>query len=61
MKLPRQLPRSPIASNPICLDCAKPMRLVSVVPHDRFKNLDVRNFECEVCRATASDVVARVG
>jgi hypothetical protein len=36
------------------------MRIVSVVPHARFTNLDVREFKCEVCGATTSDVVARV-
>jgi hypothetical protein len=53
-------PSSPIASVPICLDCSNPMRIVSVVPHDKFKNLDVRNFKCEICGAKTSDVVARV-
>jgi hypothetical protein len=44
---------------PTCLHCAKDMRLVSVVAHQRFVNLDVRNFAC-ACGETASDVVARL-
>jgi hypothetical protein len=35
------------------------MRLVSIVPHARFRNLDVRDFECS-CGASVSDIVARV-
>jgi hypothetical protein len=44
---------------PTCLHCAKDMHLVSVVPHQRFVNLDVRNFACD-CGETARDVVARL-
>jgi hypothetical protein len=46
--------------SPACLDCYKPMRIVSVVPHDRFKHLDIRDFRCEECGMKTSDVVARV-
>jgi hypothetical protein len=34
------------------------MKLTSVEPHDRFRNLDVRNFACG-CGKTVSDLVAR--
>jgi len=36
------------------------MRIVSVVPHPRFTNLDVREFKCDACGDSTSDVVARV-
>jgi hypothetical protein len=60
MNAPKLETRSPPATVPPCRDCSHPMRIVSVVPHDRFQNLDVRNFRCEVCGADTSDVVARV-
>jgi hypothetical protein len=34
------------------------MRLTTIEPHAKFKNLDVRNFACE-CGETDSDVFAR--
>lgn len=43
----------------VCPECGRPMRLVSIEPHDRFTNLDVRNFVCE-CGATTADIVQRV-
>ena len=41
-----------------CVTCGQGMNLVSIEPHARFHNLDIRNFVCE-CGATASAVVAR--
>jgi hypothetical protein len=41
--------------------CAgNPMRIVSIKPHDKFKNLQVRDLKCEICGVKTSDVVARV-
>jgi hypothetical protein len=34
------------------------MRFVSLEPHERFINLDTRNFACD-CGATTSDAVMR--
>jgi hypothetical protein len=58
--LPRHPPRTAFVSTPMCLDCTKRMQLVSVVQHARFTNLDVREFKCDVCASTTSEVVARV-
>jgi hypothetical protein len=44
---------------PICAACGQEMNLVTVEPHVRYGNLDVRNFACS-CGETASDIVARV-
>jgi hypothetical protein len=33
--------------------------MMSLVAHDRFTNLDVRNFECS-CGSTTSDILARI-
>ena len=41
-----------------CPKCGQPMRLTSIEPHARYKNLETRTFDCD-CGATASDVVAR--
>jgi hypothetical protein len=46
-------PGQPIASIR-CGDCAKPMLLTSIEPHDRFTNLLVRHFIC-TCGAGVSD------
>jgi hypothetical protein len=35
------------------------MRFTSLEPHERFTNIDTRNFVCD-CGATTSDVVARM-
>jgi len=37
----------------------EPMRLVAVLPHQRFRKLDEQRFACE-CGAYMSDVVARL-
>jgi len=42
----------------MCAECSRKMRLVSVEPHARYRNLDTRNIACE-CGATHSDAVAR--
>jgi hypothetical protein len=36
------------------------MRLISVVPHEHYSNLDERRFTCEACDETFADVVARL-
>jgi hypothetical protein len=41
-----------------CPVCNKPMRLSGVRPHDRFRNLDNRHFECR-CGYSDSYTIAR--
>jgi hypothetical protein len=43
---------------PDCPQCATLMRLVCIVPHHRFSNLNERRFACD-CGETFIDVVAR--
>ena len=45
---------------PDCPRCAATMRLISVVPHEHYGNLDERRFTCEVCGETFADAVARL-
>jgi hypothetical protein len=35
------------------------LRVISIEPHDKYRNLDVRNFACD-CGLTTSDVFARI-
>jgi hypothetical protein len=48
----------PVIVPPTCEDCGKQMRLVSIEPHDRYTDLDSRNFIC-FCGAATSDTVVR--
>jgi hypothetical protein len=48
----------PLVVPPTCEGCGKQMRLVSIEPHDRYTDLDSRNFVC-FCGAGTSDTVAR--
>jgi hypothetical protein len=34
------------------------LRLITIEPHERYTNLDIRNFACD-CGFTKSDAVAR--
>src|SRR5215210_201409 len=43
---------------PICPACGDEMRVTTIEPHMRFRNLDIRSFQC-ACGMTTSDVVAR--
>jgi hypothetical protein len=40
-----------------CASCGEMMHVTSILPHERFINLDVRKFAC-ACGSTTSDVVA---
>jgi hypothetical protein len=42
-----------------CTACGLPMRLTSVEPHQKYTNLDVREFACD-CGETAGDIVERL-
>jgi C4-type Zn-finger protein len=42
-----------------CPACGEMLRLTTIEPHDRYQNLDVRNFACD-CGFTTSDVMARL-
>jgi hypothetical protein len=53
------LPTAPLIKGPECPQCGHEMRLASIEPHERFHNLDYRNFACD-CGKTTSDVVARL-
>jgi hypothetical protein len=55
---PPKSPGPPAIKLPLCPTCGDEMRLTTLEPHVRFKNLDVGNFECG-CGKTASDVIAR--
>jgi hypothetical protein len=43
---------------PACPACGEMLRLITIEPHERYTNLDVRNFACD-CGFTKSDAVAR--
>jgi hypothetical protein len=55
---PPQSPGLPPIKSPLCPACGEQMRLTSLEPHERYINLDARNFVC-ACGATTSDLVAR--
>jgi transposase-like protein len=50
----------PLLRAPECPRCTMTMRLICIVPHDRYRNLDERRFRCEVCPETFSDTAARL-
>ena len=56
---PAQSPGSPPIKSPRCPACGDTMRFTSLEPHERFTNIDIRNFVCD-CGATTSDAVARL-
>ena len=43
---------------PACPACGLMLRVTTIEPHERFTNLDVRNFACD-CGLTTSDVMRR--
>ena len=43
---------------PACPSCGSTLRVISIEPHDKYRNLDVRNFACD-CGLTTSDTFAR--
>jgi hypothetical protein len=51
-------PTAVIRTQP-CPHCSQPMRLSSIEPHERYKNLDSRAFDCE-CGGTITVAVARI-
>jgi hypothetical protein len=55
---PPQSPGAPLIKSPHCPACGDRMRFTSLEPHERYTNLDVRNFACD-CGSTTSDIVAR--
>jgi len=52
---PPRSPRPPMRLP--CASCGEMMHVTSILPHERFINLDVRKFAC-ACGSTTSDVVA---
>ncbi|MEA2877727.1 MAG: hypothetical protein QOF14_2923 [Hyphomicrobiales bacterium] len=42
-----------------CPKCGQPMRLSIIEPHERYKNLDARTFDCD-CGETLTVAIARV-
>jgi len=44
---------------PLCRGCHRPMALILIEPHEKYKNLDVQHFRCE-CGTAFSYQVARV-
>ncbi len=52
-------PPDPRMPTQACPNCAQPMRLTSIEPHERYKNLDSRTFECD-CGGTLTVAVARI-
>jgi hypothetical protein len=51
-------PNAIIPTQP-CPQCAQPMRLTSIEPHERYTNLDSRTFDCD-CGGTLTVAVARI-
>ena len=43
---------------PSCPACGCMLRVVSIEPHHKYRNIDVRNFECD-CGLTTSDLFTR--
>jgi hypothetical protein len=56
---PANLARLSMIVSPACDVCGAGMRLVSIEPHERYTNLDSREFVCD-CGANISDTVARI-
>ena len=57
LPLPKLSERPPTLS-PSCPACGCELRVVSIEPHHKYRNLDVRNFACD-CGLTTSDLFAR--
>jgi hypothetical protein len=57
-RVPEPDPLRPPLRPPDCPQCGTLMRLVCIVPHHRFSNLNERRFACD-CGETFIDVVAR--
>ena len=55
---PKSGPPPPIQW-PACPACGEMLRRTTIEPHERYTNLDVRNFACD-CGLTTSDVIARL-
>ena len=51
--VPPQSSGPPPIKLPICPTCGDPTPLTSIEPHDRFRNLDVRNFRCDAATPPA--------
>lgn len=58
---PPKSPGPPPLRSPTCSTCGQTLRLITLAPHERFTNLDVRNFVCDGCGETESDMIARSG
>jgi hypothetical protein len=43
---------------PACVECNGPTRLTGIEPHPTREHMDLRTFECLICQAVQTTVVA---
>ena len=54
---PPSSPPPAVINRHVCAYCSKPMRLVTVEPHPRYRNIDIHNYGCD-CGHNEDFVVA---